>query len=219
MIINDHHFSIHSFQKTNVDETFLKVSYTFQRQFPFKWDFFVNDIIGNPEVTYVKDTTAIINLETLDFKDLPTLFGILKMYLNYKVIIKIIHKKEFVIAHFDTNFHMEYITLPTMLMSLSLYHIIHQAGLGEVYFGGVLTTQNDKKIINIILNRNNKIYLFDGNDKVNYELDDNCFVVRLYSKLKLSSLNGHENAQMKLVFCEEDYLKELQKIMQTAECI
>lgn len=217
MLFKDTHFCITSIQQTKVDETFIKISYTYQRQFPFKWDFFVNDMIDNPNMTYFKDTTVIFNLESIDFQDVSVLFHILKMYLNYKVIVKIIHKKEFIIAHFHPNFHMEYIKTPTILMSLSLYHIMMHADFGKIYLGGILTTNNQKRIINIILETENKLYLFDGNDKVDYQLSEACVVVRLYSKLKTKSLNGLENASIRLVYYEGDYLKELSKIIKQSE--
>ena len=73
MLFKDTHFCITSIQQTKVDETFIKISYTYQRQFPFKWDFFVNDMIDNPNMTYFKDTTVIFNLESIDFQDVSVL--------------------------------------------------------------------------------------------------------------------------------------------------
>lgn len=219
MLLKYNHYSIATIHQTKVDETFIKISYTYQRQFPFKWDFFVNDIIDNPSVTYFKDTTVIFNLESIDFKDISVLFHILKMYLNYKVIVKIIHKKEFIIAHFHQDFHIEYIKTPTILMTLSLYHIMVQANFGKAYLGGILTTNNQKRMINIILETKDKLYLFDGNDKVDYQLSEECIIVRLYSKLKTISLNGFENESIRLVYYEGDYLKELNRIINQYEHI
>lgn len=217
MLFKENHYCITSIQQTKVDETFIKISYTYQRQFPFKWDFFVHDVIDNHRIAYFKDTTAIFNLESIEFKDVSVLFHILKMYLNYKVIVKIIHKKEFIIAHFNPNFHMEYIKTPTILMSLSLYHIMINANFGKTYLGGILTTDYQKRIINIILETKHKLYIFDGNDKIDYQLSENCVVIRLYSKLKTISLNGLEQESIRLVYYEGDYLNALHRIIEKNE--
>lgn len=207
--VND--YMIRTIDKTEVDELFIKLSIRFQRQFPFKWDFFVNDILSNQEITYFKDTTVILNLETFSFNELPNLFHILKMYLNYKIISKIIQKKEFIIAHFNSNFHMEFIKTPTLLLSFSLYHILEHANIGEVYLGAILLANNQKRIINLLIQDNDYLYLFDGNEMVDYKLDEKCIVIHLYNNLKVSSLNGKEDDKIRLTYYEGEYREKLAK--------
>lgn len=209
MLYTDNNFMIRTIDKTEVDELFIKLSFRFQRQFPFKWDFFVNDILSNQEITYFKDTTIIFNLETFSFNELPNLFNILKMYLNYKIISKIIQKKEFIIAHFNSDFHMEFIKTPTLLLSFNLYNILKNANVGEVFFGGILFVNNQKRIINLIIKNNDTLYLFDGSEIVDYKLNENCKVIRLYSTLSKASLKGYEDDKIKLTYYEGNYKEKL----------
>ncbi len=215
MLYKTNDYYIQTINMTKVDETFVKISYSYQKQFPFYWDFFVNEIISNKKVTYFKDSTAIFNLEDIRFRDLEILFTILKMYLNNKVVLKIIHKKEFIIAHFNECFHMEYIRTTTILMSFGLYRVIDSMKIGRVYLGGILTMPNEKRIINIILEKDNNIYLFDGNDSVDYQLDKNIIVTYIYTVLKANNLNGLEKHRMRLTYYEKDYPSIIKKIIFT----
>lgn len=211
MLYTENNYMIRTIDKTEIDELFIKLSSKFQKQFPFKWDFFVNDILSNPEITYFKDTTAIFNLETFSFDELPNLFNILKMYLNYRIISKIIQKKEFIIAHFNSDFHMEFIKTPTLLLSLGLYNILKKASIGEVYLGAILFTNNQKRIINLVIKNIDSFYLFDGSEIVDYKLNENCKVIRLYNKLSVASLNGQEDDKIKLTYYEGNYKEKLAK--------
>lgn len=211
MLYTDNDYMIRTIDKTEVDELFIKLSFKFQSQFPFKWDFFVNDILSNPEITYFKDTTIIFNLESFSFEELPNLFHLLKMYLNYKIISKIIQKKEFIIAHFNSDFHMEFIKTPTLLLSFNLYNILKNACIDEVYFGAILFTNNKKRIINLVIKNNDTLYLFDGSDVVDYKLNENCKVILLYNKLSKASLKGQEDDKIRLTYYEGNYKEKLAK--------
>mgnify|MGYP000466558509 CR=1 FL=1 len=121
MIIKGKDYIVETLELSNEDRNFIKICYDYSQRYPFKWNYLKKDIFTNEEIIYFKDTTMIISIDSIKLEKLLILFDFLKSLLNYRIIKKIIQKKEFVIAHFSETFQMEYIQRLDFLESISLY--------------------------------------------------------------------------------------------------
>lgn len=120
MIIKGKDYIVETLELSNEDRNFIKICYDYSQRYPFKWNYLKKDIFTNEEIIYFKDTTMIISIDSIKLEKLLILFDFLKSLLNYRIIKKIIQKKEFVIAHFSEAFQMEYIQRLDFLESISL---------------------------------------------------------------------------------------------------
>ena len=148
-------------EKSKVDEKFLEYSYQYQKKYPFIWNYIVKKIICNQEISYFRDTTGIIHINLIDYRKLQNFFEILKGYLNIGVIEKVIYKKEFIIIHFTKTFHMEYFTNVSFLLAINLYFflITKYDNIFKVYYGAILSYNDKRKLIEIVIEYNNTYYL------------------------------------------------------------
>ena len=101
MYVISPNFTLTTISLTEIDNRFLNISHQYLKKYPFKWNYFVEKIIKNSQIVYFKDSTGIINVNYIDFKKIETLFELFKIYLQNKIIRKIIYKKEFIIIHFN----------------------------------------------------------------------------------------------------------------------
>lgn len=190
MFIDNNKYSIKNINLNTIDKKFIDISYKYLKQYPNKWYDFIYKIICNKKISYFKDTTAIIQISLLDIHNTENLFVLLKKYLNEKIIIKIIYKKEFVIIHFNENFHMDLIKNYIMLDSINTYkNIIKNFNYkAKCYFYNIMLFGNIEKIIPIVLKYNNNFYIFDNNP--NYKTDlDNLEVIYFFRNKKI----GYQN--------------------------
>ena len=107
MFIDNNKYSIRNIDLNTIDKKFIDTSYKYLKQYPNKWYDIIYKIICNQKISYFKDTTAIIQISLLDINNTENFFILLKKYLNEKIIIKIIFKKEFIIIHFNEIFHID----------------------------------------------------------------------------------------------------------------
>ena len=178
MIIKGKDYIVETLELSNEDRNFIKICYDYSQRYPFKWNYLKKDIFTNEEIIYFKDTTMIISIDSIKLEKLLILFDFLKSLLNYRIIKKIIQKKEFVIAHFSETFQMEYIQRLDFLESISLYRKLLKELKKEVYFGVKLFYDNKEYLISILAHYHNKWFIFDASRKIEYSLDNSIEVVQ-----------------------------------------
>ena len=159
MIIKGKDYIVETLELSNEDRNFIKICYDYSQRYPFKWNYLKKDIFTNEEIIYFKDTTMIISIDSIKLEKLLILFDFLKSLLNYRIIKKIIQKKEFVIAHFSETFQMEYIQRLDFLESISLYRKLLKELKKEVYFGVKLFYDNKEYLISILAHYHNKWFI------------------------------------------------------------
>lgn len=214
MYFTSEKFSIQTFDLNKIDQAFIEQSYNYSNKFPFKWNFFVNKIVGKKNVFFYRDTTVIININEIEFKKLGDVFEILKLYLNNCIIRKIIYKKEFAIIHFNELFHMELLTNKGILISIGLYYFLkktYQKNF-KTYLGAVLSLGCKKKIIPIIVKNDKKIYIFDSDNQFDYVLDENYVRIYLYDKMNINFRMNNDIILFKVDHSNNSYSDKLNKI-------
>lgn len=215
LYIMGNNYSLMWIEKSKTDEKFLEYSYQYQKKYPFIWNYLVKKIICNPEISYFRDTTGIIHINLIDYKKLQNFFEILKGYLNIGVIEKVIYKKEFIIIHFNKTFHMEYFTNVSFLLSINLYFFLLNKydNIFKIYYGAILSYENERKLIEIVIEYKNKYYLFDGSMDLTYKVDDD--VVKIYlCDFPHPKFRGDSSVKIfKLVNSDTEYDEQIKKIV------
>lgn len=214
MYISNSKYSLKTIKHTKIDKKFIEVSYSYQKRFPGKWEFFANNIIKKPEICYFRDTTSIINVNLIDFNELTNLFEILKLYLNNRIIKKIIYKKEFIIIHFNNDFHVEFIKNPMYLLAINLFKFLdnNYSGILDVFFGAVLSINNIKETVEIVAFKDSYIYLFMSNYHFNIKLDDKMIKVLIYELMPINILKDEAVLPLKLSFSETEYYHSINNL-------
>ncbi len=215
MTIIDKNYIITSIEQSPVDEKFLKYSYQYLKKYPFMWRYLVKEIICKKEISYFRDTTGIIHIETIEFNKLSYLFELLKAYLNIGVIDKIIYKKEFIILHFHQNFHLQYFIYETFLLAINLYFFLltQYQNIFTICYGAKLLDDKKSYLIEIMLKYHEKLYLFSSNPNFNLDFSSNI------KKLYLCDFPKHDfkkqaNVEIfKISYSEKDYEDQIKKIV------
>ena len=210
MIIKGKDYIVETLELSNEDRNFIKICYDYSQRYPFKWNYLKKDIFTNEEIIYFKDTTMIISIK---LEKLLILFDFLKSLLNYRIIKKIIQKKEFVIAHFSEAFQMEYIQRLDFLESISLYRKLFKELKKEVYFGVKLFYDNKEYLISILAHYHNKWFIFDASRKIEYSLDNSIEVVQTIYQLNKIHLYSRIKTKLMIQYAETNYENALWNIL------
>lgn len=214
MYIANKFYCLKTIKHTSIDKSFIDISYEYQKRFPGKWENIINYVLFNEEISYFRDTTCILNISLVDFAIINDLFEILKQYLNGGIIYKIIYKKEFVIIHFNNNFHIEFFKNKSSILFINLYKFLlkNYFGIFDIYFGGILSYKDTKKHISIILIYDKKIYLFTDNIQYRIEEDNNINFIELYD-YKTKYKSEISNYRLKYNSMESSYINEIDLII------
>lgn len=215
LFISGTNYVIRWIEPSTIDLDFINKSVLIKEKYPFKWYFFVNKIISDKRICYFKDTTGIIQIKLIKPHKLIFFLEILNIYLEIGVIKKIIYKKEFLIIHFHPQFHMEYLTDHKLLLATNLYKLLQNEYKEQfkIHFGAILTYQNTKKIIDIVLEKENKVYLFDSSNDLNYKLDDKIIKVHLYEFLSANYQAKDDVFLFKLTDNNTDLKEQIKKLL------
>lgn len=213
MIIKGKDYIVETLELSNEDRNFIKICYDYSQRYPFKWNYLKKDIFTNKEIIYFKDTTMIISIDSIKLEKLLILFDFLKSLLNYRIIKKIIQKKEFVIAHFSETFQMEYIQRLDFLESISLYRKLLKELKKEVYFGVKLFYDNKEYLISILAHYHNKWFIFDASIKIEYSLDNSIEVVQTIYQLNKIHLYSRIKTKLMIQYAETNYENALWNIL------
>lgn len=219
MYIANARYSLKTIKHTKIDRKFIEISYLYQKKFPGKWHYFASKIINNKEICYFRDTTGIFNVNLIEFSELQNLFEILKIYLNNHIINKLIYKKEFIIIHFNKDFHVEFIKNSMYLLSINLfkYFEINYNGLLDVYFGAVLTIGNIKQTIEMVVLKDSFIYLFESKNILDIALDEKIKKVYIYEFISSSVKLREDVFDLKLAFSESEYINKIDALFRNNE--
>lgn len=213
MLFKGTSYVIQTIEHTSIDDIFLNRAIFYQRTYPFRWHYFVYDIISKPQMIYTKDSTVILNLNELPFKELQFLFVMLKDFLNYRVIQKIIYKREFIILHFHQEFHMEFFKTPSILMSLGLYqYLLENYPTYIIYYGAILMMHDEKYLLDLVLQKNQQFFLFDGAALLDECFLDDTQIVHLYHRLPTKIIKNQPIYQLKWNYDSKLYALELKKM-------
>lgn len=190
-------YNINFYQYDEIEESFLKHINLLSNKFPFKWEIFINDIISEKSLCYFKDTSMIVNLYLLKKEKVEVLFTFLKSLLSTKGIKKIIYRKEFIIVHFHSYKVTEVFKNHQLWQIIAYYFTIknnykeYNAKLGAL----VKNNKNEIEKIDLIFEKDNKYYIFNSNEKLKIELDQNYHQYFVYlfnndyvSKLKIPKI-------------------------------
>ena len=213
MIIKGKDYIVETLELSNEDRNFIKICYDYSQRYPFKWNYLKKDIFANEEIIYFKDTTMIISIDSIKLEKLLILFDFLKSLLNYRIIKKIIQKKEFVIAHFSETFQMEHIQRLDFLESISLYRKLLKELKKEVYFGVKLFYDNKEYLISILAHYHNKWFIFDASRKIEYSLDNSIEVVQTIYQLNKIHLYSRIKTKLMIQYAETNYENALWNIL------
>ena len=207
MIIKGKDYIVETLELSNEDRNFIKICYDYSQRYPFKWNYLKKDIFTNEEIT------MIISIDSIKLEKLLILFDFLKSLLNYRIIKKIIQKKEFVIAHFSEAFQMEYIQRLDFLESISLYRKLLKELKKEVYFGVKLFYDNKEYLISILAHYHNKWFIFDASRKIEYSLDNSIEVVQTIYQLNKIHLYSRIKTKLMIQYAETNYENALWNIL------
>ncbi|MCM1259557.1 MAG: hypothetical protein NC182_01270 [Prevotella sp.] len=206
-------YIIQTIEHTAIDDIFIKRALFYQQTYPFRWNYFVYDIISKPQMVYTKDSTMILNLNELPFKELQFLFGMLKDFLNYGIIQKIIYKREFMILHFHQAFHMEFFKTPSFLMSVGLYQYLRENYLTyTIYYGAIFIANNEKYLLDLVLQKDNQFLLFDGASCIDNQFIDDTKVIYLYHHFPTKEIQNYPIYQLKWYYDIKEYELALKKM-------
>lgn len=183
MLISSDNYELNINELSNIDIVFIDKTTCYMESYPFKWKIFIYNIITNKLITYFRDTSAIIHINNLSIKEIEILFIILKEYLSIKVIVKIIYKKEFIIIHFNELFNINLITNELILNSFKLYTKINNSYLKcKMYLAPNFKFLNNNKIIPFVIEKENKLFLFDDNPMNEYKCFKNIQIIYTFVK-------------------------------------
>ncbi len=213
MIIKGKDYIVETLELSNEDRNFIKICYDYSQRYPFKWNYLKKNIFRNEEIIYFIVIKMIFIIDSIKLEKLLILFDFLKSLLNYRIIKKIIQKKEFVIAHFSETFQMEYIQRLDFLESISLYRKLLKELKKEVYFGVKLFYDNKEYLISILAHYHNKWFIFDASRKIEYSLDNSIEVVQTIYQLNKIHLYSRIKTKLMIQYAETNYENALWNIL------
>lgn len=144
---------------------------------PLWWEIFIENIIHNPKITYINNTTMIISIYELDVTKVIILLEVLKE-MKKSELVKIINKREFLIIHIKDNEILEYLMSKTKWINLIVYKM-----LSEEYPNNKVYLKNE-----LIFIDNNKIHYLITDPTQEYILDENHEYTYLYKNLYIKHL-------------------------------
>ncbi len=144
---------------------------------PLWWEIFIENIIHNPKITYINNTTMIISIYELDVTKVIILLEVLKE-MKRSELVKIINKREFLIIHIKDNEILEYLMSKTKWINLIVYKM-----LSEEYPNNKVYLKNE-----LIFIENNKIHYLITDPTQEYILDENHEYTYLYKNLYIKHL-------------------------------
>ncbi|MFR5892740.1 MAG: hypothetical protein ACLUG4_09990 [Bacilli bacterium] len=110
---------------------------------------------------------------------------------------------------------MEYFTNVSFLLAINLYFflITKYDNIFKVYYGAILSYNDRRKLIEIVIEYNNTYYLFDGDIDLTYKVDDD--IVKIYlCDFPHPKFRGDSTVRIfKLVNSDTEYDEQIKKIV------
>lgn len=203
------HYRINFYEYDKIEEAFLIQINKIINQYPFKWHLFFYEIMQKKAITYFKDTTVIINLYSLNNKQVTILFEVVKELLKTKAITKVLYRQEFMIIHLYSHKIVEVLSSIGYWQAISYYYsIINSFTLVKAYLGGIISNETQKEKVDLIIINKEKVYLINGGQGLNFELDDNYQQYMLYLYKDSHFINYH----MELISYSYSHLERKKEI-------
>lgn len=210
MLLYDEYYRIDSLDLNDLDKMFINISYDYYSRYPLKWIKFIDNIVSNINITFFRDTTAIIQISKLSIDEIDTLFSMLKLYLNENIVIKVIYKKEFVIVHFNEIFHIDLLKQKFIMYSIKIYkYLLSVQSKFKIYLYCTIKYINICRIIPFVIIYNKKIYLFDNNPIAIKELSNIESIYLFYNKRR----GYNEFRSFEILICELKMYTNLIKLL------
>lgn len=168
---------------------------------PLWWEIFIENIIHNPKITYVNNTTIIISVYELDVTKVIILLEVLKE-MKRNELVKIINKREFLIIHIKDNEILEYLMSKTKWINLIVYKM-----LSEEYPNNKVYLKNE-----IIFIDNNKIHYLITDPTQKYIFDESHEYTYLYKNLYIKHL-GLLKKQLKYYADKTLFIKKFKEYL------
>lgn len=197
--------------KNNISD--VKIKYLYQlineinETHPLWWQHFIENIIGNSKVTFINQTTIIIAMYELNVPDVIILYNILKKFKSFKLLDKVINKKEFLIIHINNEEIMSYITEPSKWLNLVVYKY-----LSDYYDLNHLELCNNADET-LKFTHLGTIYHIFTNPIREYKSNKYHKYVYLYKDLYIQHLNKLDN-RIKYLRCKEEFYKNFKLIIE-----
>ncbi len=173
---------------------------------PLWWECFVDNILGNSKATFINQTTIIVGIYELNVQEVIILYNILKKFKNYKLIDKVINKKEFLIIHINNQEVMSYLIEPSKWLNLVVYKF-----LSEYYNINTLQIETPDESLKFIYQ--GTVYHFFTNPKREYKSNKYHKYVYLYKDLYIRHINLIDN-KLKYMRCKEEFYKNFQLMLE-----
>jgi hypothetical protein len=173
---------------------------------PLWWECFVDSIIGNSKATFINQTTIIIGVYELNVQEVIILYNILKKFKNYKLIDKVINKKEFLIIHINNQEVMNYLIEPAKWLNLVVYKF-----LSEYYNINSLQIETTDESLKFIYQ--GTVYHFFTNPQKEYKSNKYHKYIYLYKDLYIRHLKLIDN-KLKYIRCKEEFYKNFQLMLE-----
>lgn len=206
-------YNVNYYDYTKLELEFMKKTYELGMTYPFKWYEFINKIIGNRKITYFKDTTMIITIIDLEISKIKVLFEILKEYLKFKLIKKILYKREFIIVHFYSNKTKDVFEQPNLWISVMAYYMLKDGGIfGDISLRGVIHQAKYKEMVDLIIVTNDATYLLNSRIPLSNVYEDVIPIYLYYEKNRNLHIPNF-NYQLKFSFDEETFLSNFDHLL------
>lgn len=168
---------------------------------PLWWEVFIENIIHNPKITYINNTTIIVSVYELDVSKVIMLFEILKE-MKKNELVKIINKREFIIIHIKDEEVLEYLISKTKWINLIVYKM-----LSEEYPNNKVYLKNE-----LIFVDSNKIHYLITDPHKEYSSDENHEYTYLYKNVYIKHL-GLLKKQLKYYADKKLFIKKFQEYL------
>ncbi|HHU80080.1 MAG: hypothetical protein ACOX40_07350 [Bacilli bacterium] len=133
------------YQYDYIEKAFIKFIIDWCQKYPFKFHFLMKKVFNSSEITYIKDTTMIINLNYFSLDKQQYIFCFVREMLEAKVVKKVISKKEFLIIHLYSYKIGEFFIHPSRWLSYIFYDSFRSLYHSEKCLLGVLISNQNQQ--------------------------------------------------------------------------
>jgi hypothetical protein len=119
IIKNDVTFTFYQYDR--IEKAFISLVCDIIRKYPFKFHFFMSKVISRSQVTFIRDTSIIMGLDSFEHHEQQMIFEIIRKFSRIKAISRVIDKKEFLIIHLHSPKISEFFMYSNRWLSYLLY--------------------------------------------------------------------------------------------------
>lgn len=170
------------YQYDDIEKLFINYVIELCLKYPFKFHYYLKNVFSSPQITYLKDTTMIINLSFLTLDRQQDLFQFLRKLLQMKALTKVIDKKEFLITHLYSNKISEFFRYPTSWLGYLFHYVYTNLYPYEPCQLGVVV--NKVNYFDIYLERMGTPFIIFSCDREDQKQEDERLSNQLFKQIK-----------------------------------